>query len=242
MPYARKYEYKSAAPKYERRSGETIEHYYRRLAKQADERMVRLESYSHDKGYQNILKWAYARAREDIKKWSGEGASRFNTAMPKNEEGQVDFQRLTAKIRDIKTFLESPTSTKQGIKEVFETKAREFNKSKGTNFTWESFAKFWESGAAEKIDLSHGSQTKLKAIGSIQKYKSRDKLEKAVEKTGKEYITEEDRANLSKSALEEKIREEGMKHLKIEGNVEVQRAARKILQEQGLDIFDLMGG
>ena len=244
MAHSRKYEYKNAGmkPAYERKAGETIEHYYRRLAKVADQRMVRLEAYQHDKGYANILQWAYARAKLDIKKWSGDEGQRFNTAMPKNEKGQVDYQRLAAKIRDIRTFLEAPTSTKAGIKELFETKAENFNKAHGTNFTWEAFAKFWDSGIAEKLDLSYGSKTKLKAIGSIQKFGSTENLEAAIKKTGEEYITDEDRSNLSQDALEEKIREEGIKHLKIEGNKEVQRRARKILEEQGLDILDLIGG
>ena len=55
---------------------------YRTLAKSADQRLVRLESYSHDAGFENIKKWAYANAMHDIKAFSGPDAERFNTAPP----------------------------------------------------------------------------------------------------------------------------------------------------------------
>ena len=97
---------------YEIKPGESIEAYYHRIAKVADQRLVRLEKLEGQEGYGNALQWAYKRAMSDIETWSGEGASRFNTKAPANAN------QLKAKINDIKTFLGSESSTKSGITEV----------------------------------------------------------------------------------------------------------------------------
>ena len=56
-----------------------LEKEYHRLAKRADQRLVRLEGYRHDKGYESITSYAYATAQKAIKEWSGDKATRFNT-------------------------------------------------------------------------------------------------------------------------------------------------------------------
>lgn len=84
----------------------TPEQNYRRLAKVADQRLVRLESYAHDKGYKEVKNFAYNRALSDINNWT-KGGKRFNTRPPKNQH------QMIAKINNILTFLNSPTSTKK---------------------------------------------------------------------------------------------------------------------------------
>lgn len=138
---------------------------YRKLAKRADQRLVRLERYSEEENFQTATKWAYARAMRDIKQWSGEEATRFNTKPPEN------MQQLQAKINDIKQFLESKTSTKVGIIKVYKQKADTVNKEYGTDFTWDDLADFYTSGIAEKLNKIFGSKTVLKAVAVIQKSK-----------------------------------------------------------------------
>lgn len=159
--------------------GESLEKYYRRLAKTADQRLVRLESYEHDKYFKTATLWAYAKAQKDIQKWQNKGPDakqlRFNTAPPKGGE------QLIAKINDIKAFLESPTSTKQGIINVYKKRADTVNKKYGTKFTWQQLAKYYESEDNEKWDAKFGSKTALRTLGYIQKNKSKilDAIQKA---------------------------------------------------------------
>ena len=138
---------------------------YRTLAKSADQRLVRLESYQHDKNFAVATKWAYARAMHDIKAWSGAEAERFNTAPPKDK---VD---LISKIQDIKHFLESPTSTKQGIISVYKKRADTINKNHGTNFTWKDLAQYFDSSLNEKLDEKYGSKTAMIIFNTIKKKK-----------------------------------------------------------------------
>lgn len=147
---------------------------YKTLAKTADQRLVRLEAYSHDPEMGNALQWAYARAQRDIRAWSGEAATRFNTAAPES------MQQLMAKIEDIKTFLSSESSTKKGIIGILQKRADTFNEEFGTSYSWDEVGEFFDSELYEKLDASYGSETMHKAIGVIQKNKK--KILKAIEK------------------------------------------------------------
>lgn len=175
---------------------------YRKLAKRADQRLVRLEAYQHQKGYRTATKWAYAKAMKDIKKFDGENAKRFNTKPPASKT------MLIAKIQDIKSFLESPSSTMKGIKSVYKKKADTVNKKYGTKFTWEDLANYYMSGEAEKLNEQYGSKTALRAIAVIQK-------------TGKKEV--------------EKIKELSDKHKKVSDKV-VQKAVDDILADEGIDL------
>lgn len=155
----------------DQKPGESLEKYYRRLAKTADQRLVRLERASDQDYFKTAKQWAYARAVKDIKKWIKPGAApekmRFNTAPPK------DTEDLLAKINDIKTFLSSPTSTKKGITEVYKKRADTINKRYGTKFTWQQLAKYYSSGQAEIWDAKFGSKTALRTIAQLQKNKKK---------------------------------------------------------------------
>lgn len=166
----------------EQKPGESLEKYYHRLAKTADQRLVRLESYEHDKYFKPATQWAYSRAQHDLQRWTGQGPGakklRFNTAAPKDPE------KLISKINDIKTFLASPTSTKQGIIDVYKKRADTLNRKFGTQFTWKSLAKFYDSGQADLWDSKFGSKTALYTIAEIQKMSDKkiEEIRKAEEK------------------------------------------------------------
>lgn len=138
---------------------------YRALAKRADQRLVRLEAYQHEQNFKTATKWAYARAMRDIKTYSGEGATRFNTAPP---ESVVQLQE---KIEDIKTFLMSPSSTKKGIIDIYKKKADTINARYGTNFKWDEIGKFFNSKLANDLDKKMASKTMLRVVGQMQKNK-----------------------------------------------------------------------
>lgn len=178
----------------EQKPGESREKYYRRLAKTADQRLVRLESYEHDKYFKPATQWAYARAQKDIQKWEHKGPEdkhlRFNTKPPKGEE------QLIAKINDIKQFLQSETSTKQGIINVYKKRADTINKKYGTKFTWQSLAKYFDSEEATLWDTKFGSKTALKTIAYIQKNKK--KIIKAIEKADGKDIRLDDKRYIAR--------------------------------------------
>lgn len=136
---------------------------YKRLAKVADQRLVRLESYSHDKNFNNIQKYAYARAIKDIELYSGQGAKRFNTKAPEN------IKTLKAKINDILNFLNSPTSTKKGVISIYKQRAESTNERYGTDFTWEELFSFIESEKYNKLLQQADSKTIMLNIGAFQK-------------------------------------------------------------------------
>lgn len=195
----------------EQKPGESLEKYYHRLTKTADQRLVRLESYEHDKYFKPATQWAYSRAQHDLQKWTGQGPGakklRFNTAAPKGEE------KLISKINDIKQFLSSPTSTKRGIIDVYKKRADTINNNYGTSFDWKSLAKYYDSGQADLWDSKFGSKTALRTIGQIQK-------------TPKEVI--------------DKIKAAEEKDLKAEDQKMIDENIRMALKDNNLNIEDLL--
>ena len=159
---------------------------YRKLAKRADQRLVRIEKYSEMGGkYANMKEFAYRKALVDIRKWSGENAKRFNTKPPEKTVS------LKAKIRDINDFLQSASSTIKptndnavydlegniiggGIQLTFDKRANTLNQKYGqwldTPFTWENIGDFFNSALWKKLDKKFGdSGTTMKTIATIKK-------------------------------------------------------------------------
>lgn len=151
---------------------------YRKLAKRADQRLVRLEKLSEKEGYENVLKYAYAKAEQDILMYGKpKNRPRFNTAPPQNTNS------LQGKINDIKRFLDYPSSTKKGIESIYQARADTVNRNMGlraydessgkwvndTNaFTWEDLANFFNSKSWDKLGQAFGSKTVMMIIGQIK--------------------------------------------------------------------------
>lgn len=140
---------------------------YRKLAKRADQRMVRIEQLEAKGGiYQNVTKYAYRAAQREIRRFGGEaneeGKMRFNQNMPLN------YNALIGKTAAIRRFLDAPTSSKRGIDTVFKDKAAIYNAATGSDFTWQQFANYWQSGLADKL-ASYGYATRNAAIAVIKK-------------------------------------------------------------------------
>ena len=146
---------------------------YRKLAKRADQRLVRIEKeYSKRKGYEEITQYAYRVAMRDIKSWSGEGSRRFNTAPPKNTNA------LKAKIADMKKFLEAPSSTLSGVKKIYDKRAATINKKFGTDFSSAELKEFFDSALWKKLDAQYYGDVSLRAAGVIQS--NQDEIKKAI--------------------------------------------------------------
>lgn len=179
------------------REGEELGKAYKRLAKVADQRLVSLEAYQHEQGFEGVLTYAYARAIEDIKTYSGEGAKRFNTKAPAN------LKTLERKVNDILRFLNSPTSTKRGVESVYKKRAETINKKYGTNFSWQELGRFFEQNIDAQLEKAQErtSDLILIAIGNMQAKK--DEIVKEIREANDKHITvsEEDVNNAIYDAL-----------------------------------------
>ena len=150
----------------EMKPGEDIERYYRRLAKVADQRLVRLEKLAQQEGFAGVTNYAYQRAMRDIEQWQGAvlvKKPRFNTKPPAN------VNQLKAKINDIRTFLGAETSTKSGIMRIYVKRANSINEKYGTNLTWEDLYDFYGKNKDADLNNKYASKTIIQAIGVIQK-------------------------------------------------------------------------
>lgn len=140
---------------------------YRRLAKRADQRLVRLEKLSGQKDFKQVKQWAYKNAINDALMWGADvDKPRFNIKPPTNTTS------LKAKIQDIKNFLEKPTSTKAGIVNVYEKKADTLNKKYGTDLNWSDVGTFFESALYKKLSKRYSSGTVVRAIATIKNNES----------------------------------------------------------------------
>ena len=155
------------------KEGETPEAYYKRLAKVADQRLVRLEKLSHEKGYSAVTKYSYASAMRDISMHTP-GMKRFNVKLKTYEtesgETKLDLRDLRERTMSVIDFLKAPTSTRSGIDTAFKTAIDTTNKRYGSNLTWEDAAAFFEKNRHEGLFKQlKSSGTAMRAIGTIRK-------------------------------------------------------------------------
>lgn len=146
--------------------------FYRRIAKVADQRLVEIENLAKKPGYKKVKQWAYRVAMREIKGMYGEGAKRFNRKPPS------DLRKLYKNINRVLQFLESPTSSKQGIQEVYEKRANTISEKYGVSVDWSNIGDLFESALYKKVDAKYGSKTAIQAIGIIQADKK--KVQKAL--------------------------------------------------------------
>ena len=160
-----------------RRSGESLLHQAKRLAKVADQRLVRLEQMANEEGYQSAQRWAYHSAMLDLEKWNYGRVGdkmRYNRNLPtekdlSGEHGKAYEQQLQQRIADMENFINAPTSTRAGIMSNFKGRVDTINERYGTNFTWDTLASYFNRGMDDKISKTiKGSKTALRAIGKIQ--------------------------------------------------------------------------
>lgn len=124
---------------------------YRRKAKRANQRLVRLEQYSKREKNKEVLRYAYGRAQRDIASFWGKDKARW----PENPDKAGTETMIREQLSDINRFLESETSTigrsflqpgKGGIKDIYEQRAIQFNKEFGTELTGKQITRLMESG------------------------------------------------------------------------------------------------
>jgi hypothetical protein len=89
------------------------------------------------------------------------------------------------KIMSMRAFLQSPTSTKQGIIETYQKRADTINKEYFGGekvLKWQDLENYFGKGRADKEDRNMpGSKTALYAIGVIKKVQKDGKIPKVIE-------------------------------------------------------------
>ena len=145
-----------------------LEAEYKKLARRADARLRQIEASSRKPEFRAIKKYAYNTALEDIRRHYG-GGRRFGTgksAMPKTD------RKLQAKINALNKFLESPSSTERGVRNIYKARAEFFNEEYGTKFTWKSMANLFENDRFGKLqEIIQGSDEVLNIVGVVQRNK-----------------------------------------------------------------------
>lgn len=222
--------------------GETDLQYYKRLAKVADQRLVRLEELAGMRegkpgkpGFEKVTSYAYDRAMRDLEIYGG--GKRFNTKPPLNKDGTVDNRLLSEKLADMRAFLSAPTSTKQGITDVYQRRADTINKKFDTNFTWADLADYYRSGDAN-LKLKNkvvNSDIMLRAVGLIQKADA--EVVKDMKKSASDKVIPKSDLLVYKKALEIVKTSGSLSNSVLKGVTDEQRkkilAKIKELQEQG---------
>lgn len=194
---------------------------YRKLAKRADQRLVRLEKYGEKR--KSVLDWAYKKAAyEAVLYGSNKEKPRFNIKPPQSEK------QLRRKIAAMQNFLyDMPTSTIAGIKEIDKKRLATLNKkfkkldSEFENIPFSDWMALHESGAFARIDDKFGFYTTMEALGSIERDSS--KLKSMIEDAKEENIS-----------IEDKIKSEG------NYSIALQDAIVGILTDEGVNINKLL--
>ena len=144
---------------------------YIKLAKRADQRLVRLERYKQREGYKNIDKYAYAKAMRDIRDAFGSNVNRFNQSLRGKSISQIE-----AYTKRVETFLNSQSSTlgkglgSAGIKSIENRKENTFNDN-NWGISWEDALALFESGAIKKYEKYFDSGTIVKLFAKQKKSK-----------------------------------------------------------------------
>lgn len=178
----------------ERMTLKELQDAYKKEAKRADQRMRELERRSTTEEFKAAMKWAYARAQDDLSALFGEGVTRFDRKIK-------DRRKLNKAMAAVTAFLNAPTSTIRegkelrgiggtpGIIDLYEKRKDQFNawidkniarkdRSKRFNFTTETFRDFVQSQEYQKARESYGSAVLLKVVAN--RMKQRNKIAKMI--------------------------------------------------------------
>lgn len=152
---------------------------YVKLAKRADQRLIRLER--RFKTAPELEGMAYKRAVFDIFKLTGVGGlPRFNRAIPK------DLKHLRRALKNVERFLGAVTSTWQGFKRKdLQKRVDTLNQKYNTNYSSEDLQRLGSSGLIDRFKNKGGSETGMKALGFIQRKK--EDLKRLVDKARKQH-------------------------------------------------------
>ena len=177
--------------------------YYEALRKTANRRQRNLEKVAQsNEMYDAALGFGYRKAQWGIKGLFGEDVTRFQKINPENKN------LLRKAIKEAEEFVNSPTSTIQGITNIYKHEVDVINEKYGSDFTWEEWAELMRSGAWDDIKDKIGSKT---ALYSMKYVINGNNFDKAIENATKE----KNEGNIpDRSTYEELSRIIAKRHLK----------------------------
>lgn len=162
----------------------------RKLAKRANQRMVRLERYQKHELYSEILDFAYAEAQKNIKALYGKTGEKLrfteNQKLVAVSDGtkqitgkelyKKNVQMLRQKIGAMEEFLEAKSSTKVGMDQVLDKRTNTINTDKkfqmnkyGVNLSKDELKRFFDSKKQEKLAVKVGSTSMFVVAAVIKK-------------------------------------------------------------------------
>ena len=203
---------------------EVISKISRKLAKRANQRLVRLERYSQRSGYSNIKKYAYEKAQEYILDTFGVGKSgkpRFKehvkmidlqdskgNKLPENELFKKNVMIQRQRVKAMEEFLGSQSSTlgqarsgpkTMGIKKIYEKRAQtitdKFLKAYGLEMSENDLKRFFDSKKQAKLEKIVGS-TQMFVIAAIMKKQNIRGSRKELEEYVKTHVQVDDPSEL----------------------------------------------
>ena len=172
---------------------EAIQKESRKLAKRANQRLVRLERYAEREGLSEIKKYAYKNAQQYIK--TNLGGTRYKEHVKLYDindgskqltgealyKANVMIQRQ--RIKAMQEFLESDTSTlgqarsgkkTKGIKKIYDKRTQTINQKYlekyGLEMTDQDLKRFFESKKQAKLESEVGSSQMFVVASIIKKY------------------------------------------------------------------------
>ena len=141
-----------------------LENEAKQLMGSANAKLLNLEKLATKEGYEDIEQFAYRLAQKQIKNIRGEGYKRFN--IPANTH------QLEKTVREMKKFLDMPTSSKAGIDTLYEDNAKFLNEKFGTNYSWQEMAKFLQNVKWDEAKKTFDSETAILMIQGLLEHKT----------------------------------------------------------------------
>lgn len=147
---------------------------YIKEARLANERLRAMEKLAKKQGFENVTQYAYRVAMRDIKKYSTARGRGDRFTIPKNTN------QLERALKDVRKFNEAKTATRRGVISLYKQDAVNFNKTFGTNYTWQELKVVLDDVNWEELKEQYGSPVLVKVIKSMtRKTLGLDKKEKS---------------------------------------------------------------
>lgn len=151
---------------------------------EANMKLLNLEMIAKDPEYEGIEQFAYRKAMQQIKEIRGKEFKRFN--MPKNTH------QLEKTKRALENFLDSPTSSRAGIEELYEKNAQSLNEKMGSKFTWQKMGAFLQAAEFEDIKAEYDSEIAVIMIKQLYKHRRKTGKKRFIDMLQKHQIKELD--------------------------------------------------
>ena len=206
-------------------SYEELRKEYVKLAKRADQRMLRLERLSELPGFRHVKEWAYAKAAKMIEVYTGYRGDkpRFNRQIPKDEKKLMHY------LGEVKNFLYNmKTTTKKDIKNVYQRRVDTLNESMRIaspdwkDITLNDLDKVAESGLLDGLKGRYGSDTTFDVISTLER--NGKQLKNAIKEAEEKHISIKDT--------------DAMQDLNL--SLPLEDAINNELEQYGLSIFDMI--